>query len=342
MIPSRQRTLRRAVFFEGKSLHSNRFVRMEVAPARADHGVLFYRKDIGEHATTAHAPAARAATARATAARAPVKGDALVPARWDLAPGAPLCTRLCNAAGVSVGTVEHIMAALAGCGIYNALITLDGPEVPILDGSAKPFVDAIQAGGIRTLDRPQPVLEILSPITMHKGSAWATLSPSAAFHIDFRIDFDDPAIGTQRKICHMANGCFTKELADARTFCLSSDIEAMHRAGRALGGSLENAVVVENGRVKNPEGLRHPDEPVRHKMLDVVGDMALVGMPIRGHYRGVRAGHTLTRDLLHKVLRTAGSCRVVPADAKPQSTRSHRAASPRREPPACVALPSLA
>jgi UDP-3-O-[3-hydroxymyristoyl] N-acetylglucosamine deacetylase len=203
-----------------------------------------------------------------------------------------------NGSGASVSTIEHIMAALAGCGVHNALIRIDGPEVPILDGSAVPFVEGILSVGTEELGLPLRALRILSPIEVREGDAVARLDPSDMLEIDFRIDFADAAIGRQQKRLNMSNGAFVRELSDSRTFCRQADVDAMRAGGLALGGTLENAVVVEGDRILSPGGLRHADEPVRHKMLDALGDLSLAGGPILGRYTGVRAGHALTNRLL--------------------------------------------
>jgi UDP-3-O-[3-hydroxymyristoyl] N-acetylglucosamine deacetylase len=264
---------------------------MVIRPASAEHGIWFKRTDIR-------------------------LGDALIPARWDAVNQTPLCTRIENAKGVSVSTIEHVMAALVGCGIHNALIDVDGPEVPILDGSAAAFVRGILSRGIVRLDVPVRAIEILQPVEVRKGEAWARLEPGDGLTIDFSIEFDDPAIGTQRKRLDMSNGSFVRELSTSRTFCRQADVDAMRAQGLALGGTLENAVVVEGDKVLSPGGLRHDDEAVRHKMLDALGDLALAGAPILGAYTGHRAGHALTNDLLRKLFATPGAFRMLVCDAK--------------------------
>lgn len=284
-----QNTLKAPVVFEGTGLHSGAPARMVLRPASAEHGIWFRRTDIAVR-------------------------DAMIPALWDAVDRSPLCTRLVNASGVSVSTVEHVMAALSGCGVHNALIEIDGPEVPILDGSAAPFVRGIMARGVRRLAAPVRVIEVLKPVTVQKDGARATLLPSDSLKIEFHIDFADGAIGRQSKTLSMGNGAFARELCDSRTFCRKSDIDAMRANGLALGGSLENAVVVDGDRILTPGGFRHPDEAVRHKMLDVLGDLALAGAPILGHYIGEKAGHALTNTLLRAMFETHGAYRVVLSD----------------------------
>jgi len=268
-----QNTLKSAATFTGLGLHSGRMVRMVVRPASADYGIWFRRMDV----TT---------------------GDALIPARWDAVVPSKLCTLVANDAGVSVSTIEHIMAALAGCAIHNALIEIDGPEVPILDGSAMPFVEGFIARGFRSQSAQVRAIKILDTVEVRDGQAIARLEPSDMLEIDFRIDFADAAIGQQSKRLNLANGAFVRELSDSRTFCRQADVDAMRANGLALGGTLHNAVVFEGDRVLSPGGLRHADEPVRHKMLDALGDLSLAGGPILGRYTGIRAGHALTNSLL--------------------------------------------
>jgi UDP-3-O-[3-hydroxymyristoyl] N-acetylglucosamine deacetylase len=283
-----QTTLMRDVTLVGTGLHSGRPVRMVIRPAE-DSGIRFRRVDVSDR-------------------------DNVIPADYSLVSDTTLCTQLTNVAGVSVSTVEHLMAAFAGCGVHNALVDLDGPEVPIMDGSAKRFVKAIERAGIRQLAVPLMALELVKPIRLVDGVVRAELLPASMFRVDFRIDFAEPAIGRQSQSFELANGTFVHELADSRTFCRRSDVETMQRAGLALGGSLENAIVVDGDRVLNPGGLRRSDEFVRHKMLDAIGDLALAGMPIIGIYKGLRAGHGATNKLLRKVFATPDAWRIVQVD----------------------------
>lgn len=280
-----QTTIKSSVSFKGTGLHTGRPVRATIRPAPAETGLWFRRTDLGSDA-------------------------AFIPARWDAVEQTERCTRVTNTAGSSLSTIEHIMAAIAGCGLHNAIIDVDGPELPVLDGSAAPFVAGIVARGLRKLGSPMRILRITDTVEVQKGDAWARLEPSDGFEIEFHIDFPDAAIGTQHKRLDMANGAFVRELCDCRTFGRLADVEMLRQNGLALGGSLDNAVVVDGGRVLNPGGLRHTDEPVRHKMLDALGDIALAGAPILGLYTGHKAGHALTNTLLHKLFSTHGATRV--------------------------------
>lgn len=269
-----QKTVARDLRLTGIGLHSGKPANLMIRPAVAGAGITFHRKDVTD-------------------------ADPWVPARWDLVQRTPLCTKIVNSNGVSVATIEHLMAALAGCGVLNAEIIIDGPEVPILDGSAQPFVAALLDAGIVTQDAPVSAIRILKPVEVSNDhGAIARLDPADLFEIAFDIDFTDAAIGRQSKTLTLANGSFVKELCDCRTFCRQADVDAMRKAGLALGGSYDNAVVVDGASVLSPGGLRRSDEPVRHKMLDALGDLALAGAPILARYHGVKAGHALTNTLL--------------------------------------------
>jgi UDP-3-O-[3-hydroxymyristoyl] N-acetylglucosamine deacetylase len=280
-----QATLRQSVSFSGVGLHSGRIARVVVHPQAAHMGIWFGRSDLPE--------------------------AALIAAHFSAVPASRLCTKLRGEDGAEVSTVEHLMAALAGCGIHNALIEVDGPELPILDGSAAPFVRAFLDAGIQAQAAPIHAIEILRDITVTDGESRATLSPAAGLEMDFTIDFEDAAIGRQRRVANLANGRFVREFCDSRTFCRKSDVDAMHAAGLALGGTYENAVVFDGDTVLSPGGLRHADEAVRHKMLDALGDLALAGAPILGRYTGIRAGHMLTNQLLRALFANPGAWRLV-------------------------------
>lgn len=285
-----QNTVKTAISFAGKGLHSGQPATATVRPAPIGHGIWFKRTDVEV-------------------------GDRMIPARWDAVNRSPLCTKLENKSGLQVSTVEHLMAALAGCGIHNALVEIDGPEVPILDGSAAPFVRGIMGQGVLMQAAPVYVFEVLKEVTVRDGDASATIAPSDTLRIDFEIDFADAAIGHQQKSLVMNNGSFARELCDSRTFCRQADVDTMQANGLALGGSAgENAVVFDGADVLSPGGLRHADEPVRHKMLDALGDLALAGAPLLGHYTGIRAGHSLTNTLLRALFATPNAVRLVQCD----------------------------
>ena len=284
-----QTTIKTPVSFTGTGLHTGRDVRMTVHPASANYGIWFRRTDVEDR-------------------------DALIPARWDAVNDTQLCTRIANSAGVSVSTVEHIMAALAGCGVHNALVEINGPEVPLMDGSSQHFVDAILAKGLTTLDAPIHAIEVLRTVEVTVGDATAKLSPARSLTIDFHIDFADAAIGRQDKSLNMANGAFVHELCDSRTFCRKADIDQMRSRGLIAGGDITSAIVVDGADVVTPGGLRHRDEPVRHKMLDALGDLALAGAPILGRYTGDKAGHGVTNQLLRALFADPSAYRIVECD----------------------------
>lgn len=284
-----QTTIASPIEFSGVGLHSGVGAVMRIRPAMPGAGLTFRRTDM------------------------PV-GQGDIAARWDLVQQSPLCTKLINDHGVSVTTVEHVMAALVGCGIHNAVIEVDGPEIPILDGSAAAFVRGILSTGIRPLSAPLKALRIVEEVSVERGDAWARLTPHDTLLIEFRIEFEDAAIGAQSKTLNMSNGSFVRELSNSRTFCRKADVDAMRANGLALGGTLENAVVVDGANVLSPGGLRHHDEAVRHKMLDALGDLGLAGLPILGHYQGFRAGHALTNDLLRAVFGNPACFEIVDVD----------------------------
>ncbi|NNE78692.1 MAG: UDP-3-O-acyl-N-acetylglucosamine deacetylase [Silicimonas sp.] len=285
-----QTTLRSSVVFTGTGLHTGRSVRVVVQPASAEYGIWFRRTDIEDR-------------------------DPLIPARWESVSNTELNTRISNDDGVSVSTIEHLMAALAGCGVHNALVEIDGPEVPLLDGSSAQFVAGILARGVRKLDAPVRAIRVLRPIHVRHGDAMATLMPAEELKIDFEIDFSDAVIGHQEKSLNMANGAFVHELCDSRTFCRKADIDAMRDRGLIAGGSVTSAVVVDGNDVVTPGGMRHVDEPVRHKMLDALGDLALAGAPILGRYVGHRAGHAMTNRLLRALFADPSAFELVECDA---------------------------
>ncbi len=282
-----QTALKATVVFEGVGLHSGAPATLVVRPAKANTGIGFNRTDVS---------------------------DGQITARWDRVDVTPLNTRLRNEAGVTISTIEHLMAALSGCGIHNALIEIDGPEVPILDGSSAAFVRGFVDAGITHLAAPLRAIEILKDISVSQDEASATLSPATTLQISFEIDFADAAIGHQTKTLSMANGTFVRELCDSRTFCRQADVDKMRANGLALGGTLMNAVVVDGAQVLSPGGLRHSDEAVRHKMLDALGDLATAGAPILGRYTGGRAGHGLTNKLLTALFDQPDAWRWVTCD----------------------------
>ncbi|HTW29103.1 MAG TPA: UDP-3-O-acyl-N-acetylglucosamine deacetylase [Acetobacteraceae bacterium] len=271
-----QRTIKAAIGCIGTGLHTGRRVSLTLRPAPAGSGIVFRRSDLGQE----------------------------IVARHDWVTDARLCTALADPArpDARIGTVEHLMAALAGAGIDNLLAEIDGPELPILDGSAAPFLFLIECAGLQVQAAPRPVIEILRPVRVESEAGFVELRPHApggsGLDLAVSIEFDAPAIGRQALSLSLTPAVFRHQLASARTFTLATEVEQLRAAGLGRGGSLENAVVVDGARVLNPAGLRMVDEFVRHKMLDVVGDLALAGAPISGRFLAHRPGHALTNALL--------------------------------------------
>ena len=243
---------------------------MNLAPAPPETGIIFRRTDTG----------------------------AEMRALWEYTVESARCTMLSNGEGTTVGTVEHLMAALAGAAVDNVIVELDGPEVPIMDGSAAPFVFLIECAGIVEQDAPRHAIKVLKPVSIIEGGATAALYPDHGFSMSFEIDFDNALIRRQDMSMSVDAGSFKSELSRARTFALLDDVDQLRAAGLARGGSLDNVVVVNGDRILNGGGLRYEDEFVRHKLLDAVGDLYLAGAPLIGRFRGVRSGHAHNRRLL--------------------------------------------
>ncbi|MBO6521305.1 MAG: UDP-3-O-acyl-N-acetylglucosamine deacetylase [Rhodospirillales bacterium] len=273
----RQRTLKSSINCTGVGLHSGEKISMTMKPAPVNTGVVFHRTDING------------------------KG-AVIPARFDRVVDTRLCSVLGNEDGVTVGTVEHVMAALAGCGIDNVEIELNGAEVPIMDGSSEPFVFLIECAGIVEQDAPRRVIRVLKRVEVSYGSGHVAISPADTQIIDIEIDFDSQVVNRQEMSLKVVNGAFRKELAKARTFGFLHEVEALWEAGLAKGGSLDNAIVVGHEGVMNEDGLRFDDEFVRHKALDAIGDLYLAGAPLIGRFEGVCSGHAANNKLVRALL----------------------------------------
>ena len=269
----RQRTLKTRIDCSGVGLHSGRRVRLTIGPAAIDAGIVFKRID-------------------------PAGGGAVIPARWNRVVDTRLCTTIGNGQGVSIGTIEHLMSAFSGLSIDNATVEIDGPEVPIMDGSADAFVFLIECAGIVEQTAQRKRIRILKRISVADGEASATLMPGPVAALEFALDFPSAAIGRQDKTVKLVDGAFKRELSRARTFGFAEEVEQLRRAGLARGGSLDNAIVIGADRVLNSEGLRYADEFVRHKLLDAVGDLYLAGGAIEGRFLGIRSGHALNNRLL--------------------------------------------
>lgn len=272
----RQKTVGGTIEFAGIALHTGKETSVRILPGDPDTGYRFRRTDISGH------PEVEASVHNIQ--------DTL------------LATSL-GFNGAAVKTVEHLLSAMAGCGVDNAIIEVNGDEIPIMDGSAAPFVRGIEIVGLVDQEMPKRMLRILDTIEASENGASASLAPSETFKVSFTIDFDHPVVGMQTLDFDYSPELFRKEVAFARTFGFLKDVQAMVDKGLALGGSLENAVVVGDDRVLNPGGLRSADEFVRHKVLDTIGDLSLLGIPIIGAYSGYKAGHRINRLLMQEVLK---------------------------------------
>lgn len=282
-----QRTIADAVDIEGVGLHSGAPARLRILPAEPDAGISFVRRDLG--------------------------GITIPAAHRYLQDSSYATTLGCDSAAVA--TVEHLLSALHGVGIDNAIIEVDGSEIPILDGSALPFVEAIHAAGRRRQRARRRYLGLQKPISIRRGDRTILALPSNELRITYAIDFPHSAIGYQVWSARLDRSSFAAAIAPARTFCLLRDVEAMQKAGLALGGSLDNAVVVGDDGVLN-ESLRFPDEFVRHKVLDLIGDLALLGMPLRAHVIAFKGGHGTHAELVGALLASRGAWTLRASDER--------------------------
>ena len=286
----RQRTLKSTIRSTGVGLHTGARVELTLRPAPVDTGIVFHRTDL--------------ATPVALPAEAHQVGD----------------TRLSStlkADGTAISTVEHIMSALAGLGIDNLHVDVAGPEIPIMDGSAGPFVFLLNSAGIVEQDAPKRYLRVVQTVEVRDGDKWARFDPFDGFKLDFTIDFPHPVFGSENRnvVIDFAEHSYVKEVARARTFGFMQDVEAMRAAGLGLGGSLQNAIVLDEVKVLNSEGLRYDNEFVRHKVLDAIGDLYLLGHPLIGQYTAYKSGHALNNALARALLdQTASFERVSFAD----------------------------
>ncbi len=237
-----------------------------------------------------------------------------IPADFRMVSNVTLCTVLSDASGVSVATVEHLLSALRGMNIDNIEIEIEGGELPIMDGSAAPFVEAIDEVGVRILDDPRRFIKVLKPIRIESGASTAELLPYDGSRFEVIIDFETPLIGRQQLDIDLTPHVYRNEICRARTFGFMKDVKALWAAGRALGSSLENTVAIGEDRILNPEGLRFEDEFVRHKTLDAIGDLALAGAPILGAYRSLRGGHKINTMILDALYKDRSAWAVVEAE----------------------------
>jgi UDP-3-O-[3-hydroxymyristoyl] N-acetylglucosamine deacetylase len=285
-IGARQTTIAREIEVTGTGVHSGAPVSVILHPAAADTGLRFLVTKRG-------------------------RVVAEIPASVDYVKNLTLCTVIGNDAGVTISTVEHLLAALRGLSIDNCIIEIDSKEVPIMDGSSAPFVDMIDDVGIRELSAPRRYIKVLKPIKVAEGESWGELTPHTGFHLDVEIEFPTALIGKQRLALDMTPGTFRNEICRARTFGFMSDVERLWKAGLALGANLSNTIAIGDDKIMNREGLRYPQEFVRHKMLDAVGDLTLAGKPLLAAYRSVKGGHRLNSLVVQALLADTDAWTIV-------------------------------
>lgn len=285
----KQKTLSNQVSCVGVGLHCGAKVAMTILPALEDTGIIFKRTDVKD-------------------GKSPY-----VLANYENVTCTTLGTTIANQEGVTIATIEHLMAAFWGCGVDNAIVEIDGPEVPIMDGSSEPFVFLIECAGVREQEKSRKVIEVLKEIDVNEGEKHVSVKPSDAFRVSLEIDFDHNVISNQRCIFNSNDISFKTDLCRARTFGFEHEVEKLRSMGLAKGGSLENAIVVSDDKVLNEEGLRYDDEFVRHKVLDCIGDLYLIGAHIKGHFTGYRSGHSLNNKILRKIFSDKEAWRVVNA-----------------------------
>lgn len=281
-----EKTLVGPAIIAGVGVHTGRRVRLAVRPAPTGTGIVFVRTDVSDIDN-----------------RIPVSGEAVVDARLN--------TMIANAAGTTLSTIEHLMAAFAALGVSNAVVEIDGPELPILDGSALPFVQLLDRAGFRRQPRAVRYVEILEPVRVQDGDKSAALLPCDRYEMRFEIDFPSKVIGNQVVDFVVDEETFRRDIMAARTFGFAHEVEALRQAGLARGGSLENAVVIDGDQILNPGGLRMDREFVKHKALDAIGDLYVLGAPLLGRYEGVKAGHAINNKLVRALLAAPHAWREV-------------------------------
>ena len=270
-----QQTIKDSITVSGVGLHSGKHVEMKLLPAGINHGVKFVRSD--------------------------KKHDNEIQAIWSNVTETILSTTISNQTGLKITTIEHLMSALSGLHIDNLLIHINAPEVPIMDGSSKPFVDLIEKVGVKIQNKKRKLLNIKKNIEIKNENSSVKIVPNKQFSIDFEIDFPSQLVSKQSCQLQLINGNYKTDIASARTFGFEKDVENLRSNGLALGGSLDNAVVVGENKILNEDGLRYSDEFVRHKILDSIGDLYLAGSPIMGYFYGNKSGHHLNNQLLRKL-----------------------------------------
>ncbi|MGE3622483.1 MAG: UDP-3-O-acyl-N-acetylglucosamine deacetylase [Bdellovibrionales bacterium] len=291
--PVLQRTLRGTASCSGIGVHSGDKVAMRLVPAPEDTGVVFIRTDLKN-------------------------GARRIEARWDNVVDTRLCTVIGNKSGARVATIEHLMAALRAYDIDNVYVEIDGAEVPVMDGSSDYFVFLIEMAGIQTQKTPRRVIEVLRPVEIRSGNKLARFTPAQESRFSFDIEFNRKPIKDQSYEFTLSPNGFKSEISRARTFGFFEEVDMLRQQGLARGGSLQNAIVIKDEKILNEDGLRYADEFVRHKLLDAVGDLALAGAPILGHFHGYCSGHALNNQLLHALFADPLAWREIDAEEMPQ------------------------
>ncbi|MCK4944883.1 MAG: UDP-3-O-acyl-N-acetylglucosamine deacetylase [Alphaproteobacteria bacterium] len=269
-----QHTVKDSFKIKGIGVHSGATATLTIIPALPSTGIRFIRTDVQDRPN-------------------------IIPARWNFVTETRLCTMLSNNHDVNVSTVEHLLSAFSGLGLDNAIVEIDGPEVPIMDGSALCFVKALDEVGLVNQKIPRRVIRIKKTVSCKEKGKEISLSPADGQYFGFEIDFENPLIGFQKHIHNMTEDAYRRDIAPARTFGFFHEVEQLKKAGLARGGSLDNAIVIDGDKILNPEGLRSENEFVHHKIQDAIGDFFLTGMRLMGRYYGIRAGHDINNKLLH-------------------------------------------
>lgn len=284
-----QRTLRREVGCTGIGLHTGERVEIKVRPAPPDTGICFVRTDL--------------------------PGSPMIKASFENVVDTTLATTI-GRNGCRVATIEHLMAAFFGLGVDNAVVEIDGPEVPIMDGSAAPFVFLLRSAGIKPQNKAKKFFVIKRPFHIEDGDRSVSISPSKELRIIYTINFNHPLLRDQTFDTTFSSKEFTKEISRARTFGFLKDVQALKKAGLAKGGSLDNAIVVDDFKILNEDGLRYEDEFVRHKILDFIGDLSILGAPVIGHFEVKRSGHFLNQEMLRKLMKSRDHWELVSLDIR--------------------------
>lgn len=287
-----QHTIQNEINCNGVGLHSGKDITLKFSPAKTDTGIVFVRIDLEE-------------------------GNNTIKATWDNVVDTRMCTVISNGKGAIVGTIEHLMSAIIGCGIDNMIIEINGPEVPIMDGSSDPFLFLFDCAGLVEQDKPRKAIKVLKYVQVKENEKVVSITPSEHTSFSFSIDFDADVIGKQDREVKLDKSVFKNEISKARTFGFLKDYEMLKEMGLALGGSLENAVVVDKeGKLMNEDGLRYKDEFVRHKILDAIGDLFLAGAPIIGSFKGIKSGHDLNNKILHAIFSDKKAWKMVDMTAQ--------------------------